>query len=44
MLLTVLTNVSIVTSSAHTDESINVDVDARASILTGRAHTGHPRL
>ena len=30
-----LTSVSIVTSSAHTDESIGVDVDARAAIVTG---------
>ena len=34
VIFTVLTNVSIVTGSAHTDESINVNVDAGASIVT----------
>ena len=43
-LLTILTDVSIVASSAHTDEGINVDVNAGAAIVTGCAHTGHPRL
>ena len=34
-LLTVLTSVSIVAGSADTDESIDVDVDAGATIVTG---------
>ena len=43
-LLTVLTDVSIVASLAHTDEGIDVDVNAGATIVTRGTHTGHPRL
>ena len=43
-LLTILTDVSIVASLAHTDEGIDVDVNAGATIVTGGTHTGHPRF
>ena len=41
-LLTILTDVSIVASLAHTDKGIDFDVDVGAAIVTGGTHTGHP--